>query len=122
MNLQSKRKSYKTSFIFHSQARATLYIVELLYAKTFLFREKKRSCLTLSMSPCVCPPTETADAPLRKQLLFLYSFQLPENMQRPEINKYITCLDAESLGIRFKVRKNEWMCEYVAARMSVNID
>lgn len=41
---------------------------------------------------------------------------------RGKINKYITCLDAKSLGIRFKVLKNEWVCEYVGACMHVNTD
>lgn len=37
-------------------------------------------------------------------------------MHGRKINKYITCLGAESLGIRFKVLKNEWMCEYAGVR------
>lgn len=36
-----------------------------------------------------------------------YSFLLLGNIYGWKINKYITCLDAESLGIRFKVLKNE---------------
>lgn len=63
---------------------------------------------------------ESADVS-EKTTCILYSF-LPANVQCSEINKYITCLDAESLGIRFKVLKNEWLCEYVGACVSVNID
>lgn len=49
---------------------------------------------------------ETADVSW-KTTSILYSFQLPENIYHRKINKYITCLDAESLRIRFKVLKNE---------------
>lgn len=64
---------------------------------------------------------ETADVS-QKQLLFYIVPSLPDNMCRRKINKYITCLDAESLGIRFKVLENEWMCKYAAACRGVNID